>query len=151
MSQTAPVVVTFEIERYGRVDRTLGLLAASTGEDLADAVVGELVEAEPDRLAAEPYPPELPGQRYQRTFTLSQSWEQEQVGPGRWEIRNVATQGGREYAEYVVGDPEDQADIHRGRWWTGREKVEEHFKRYGPDVIERTLARRYEQEMDRGF
>lgn len=151
MSTTAPVVITFEIERYDRVNRTLGLLAAATGESLADQVVGELVEAEPGRLAATPYPPELPGQRYVRTFTLARSWEQEQIGPGRWEIRNVASQRGREYAEYVVGEPEDQADIHRGRWWTGREKIEEHFERYGPAAIENSLARRYEQAMDRGF
>ena len=147
---TSPAVV-FEIERYGRIDKTLRLLAANTGESLADTLVGELVEAEPDRLEAEPYPPELPGQRYVRTFTLAASWEQEQVGTGEWEIINTATQKGRQYAEYVVGEPEDQADVHRGRWWTGREKVVEHFERYGPEAVQDALARRYEREMARGF
>lgn len=151
MSQIAPVVITLEFERYSQVDRTLGLLASSTGESIADAVVGELVEAEPERLEREPHPPELPGQRYQRTYIVSRSWSQEQTGPGRWVIINSASQQGREYAEYVVGDPEDQADIHRGRWWTAREKIEEHFERYGPGAIENNLARRYEQEMVRGF
>jgi len=148
---TTTPAVTFEIERYSRVDRTLRLLAASTGESLSDSLVGELVEAEPERLRQEPYPPELPGQRYERTGVLAYSWEQSKVGTGEWEIINAATQRGREYAEYVVGEPEDQADIHRGRWWTGREKLIEHFERYGPGAIEESLARRYEQEMARGF
>ena len=74
------------------------------------------------------------------------------MGTGRWVIRNVARQGGREsYAEYVVGEPEDQADIHRGRWWTAREKIEEHFERYGGEALENELARRYDKEMIRGF
>lgn len=154
MSQAPVVIVTIEFERYAQVDNTLRLLAARTGENIADTIVGELVEAEPERLQQTPYPPELPGlpgQRYERTYTLANSWSQDRLGPGRWVIINDARQKGREYAEYVVGEPEDQADIHRGRWWTGRKKVEEHFARYGPGAIEETLARRYDQAMTQGF
>ena len=63
------------------------------------------------------YPPERPGQRYQRTFNLGRSWDI-RINPASITIYNRMA-----YAGYVVGDGKGkgQAWMHRGRWWLARD------------------------------
>jgi hypothetical protein len=144
----SPAVV-IEIRNYRRLESGLRLLAAGGGEDVIEQALDRAIEAEPLRLREEPYPPRLPGQKYVRTFTLANSWRYDKLGPGRWLISNAATERGKQYASYVVGEETDQADIHRGRWWVGREKVESHVKKLMQAGFAASLAARYQQEIDR--
>lgn len=143
-------VVEIEIRNYARLGQGLRLIAAQ-GQDVIDEAVDKLVESEPWRLRNELYPPIVPGQRYQRTGTLANSWRQEKTEAGRWLISNVARRKNQSYAEYVVGASDDQAKVHRGRWWIGREKVEEHFKKKGSEILAASLARRYQIEIDKAM
>jgi hypothetical protein len=85
-----------------------------------------------DEIAAElvlSYPPELPDQKYRRTFTLMNSWEVGKVeesasGSISVEIKNTATDTSdgeeRPYAVFVQ-DEEFQVEIHQERWPTIQE------------------------------
>lgn len=79
--------------------------------------------------AVPPYPAPPMGSKYIRTEKLGKSMGSGFGGgrmgqPDIYEIR--ATGGAVEgkygsnlgYAEYVIGDPPDQAEVHAGRWWT---------------------------------
>lgn len=143
-------VVEIEIRNYARLGRGLRLIAAQ-GQDVIDEAVGKLVESEPWRLRNEPYPPIVPMQRYKRTGILANSWRQEKIRPGHWLISNIARQKNRQYAEYVVGSADDQAKVHRGRWWVGRDKIEEHFEKFGSNILASSLARRYQIEIDKAM
>jgi hypothetical protein len=61
------------------------------------------------------YPPELPGQRYERTFDLQHSWQTEE-GTSDTELGRVVSYG-PEYNRQVQ-DEDHQAGIHAGRWQT---------------------------------
>lgn len=104
-------VVTVEVEGLDRLLRILGNL--ETVRRRMD---------EPTRAAnalllkrAQHYPPELPGQRYVRTFRLRNSWQQRVVMQG--DVLGTVESVGVKYAPYVQSH-EDQAQIHRGRWDT---------------------------------
>ena len=76
-----------------------------------------------------PYPPERPGQRYVRTGTLGRSWKHRVIKKTRSRVEvgveNTASQKGRNYASYPLGDDEGrQAWMHRGRWWVALQKYE---------------------------
>lgn len=75
------------------------------------------------RLKAKPYPPKTPIQTYVRTGKLASSW-----GVTGQSITNSAG-----YSEWVVGD--NQAKVHKGRWWTAREVVEEETAGLGDILI----------------
>ncbi len=85
--------------------------------EIGDEPVADFAREMPTVLAGIPYPPELPEQKYVRTFNLKNSWDAEPQGFGRYEIINTARnpKTGDLYAGWVVGV--DQAAIHKGRWW----------------------------------
>ncbi len=65
------------------------------------------------------YPPPPAGSTYQRTGQLgSWSWRVEKPGGGQYAFTNATP-----YAGYVVG--EDQAFMHRNRWWIASERIDE--------------------------
>lgn len=66
---------------------------------------------------ARAYPPELPGQKYQRTGTYFRSFRVTQSGRA-FTISSRAVQNHRNYSRYVGGyaDGSGQAAIHTGRW-----------------------------------
>ncbi len=66
------------------------------------------------------YAPAPAGSTYQRTGELGNSWGIREAGPGQVSFENAAG-----YAQLVVGD--DQAWMHRGRWWMARERIEENL------------------------
>lgn len=65
------------------------------------------------------YPPELPGQRYVRTYRLRESWKRGAVQRLGRALR-VVVRSEIGYARWVVGD-RTQAPIHQGRWRTQSE------------------------------
>lgn len=71
------------------------------------------------------YAPPPAGSTYIRTGTLGGGWNHAMHGPLRHAITNPVM-----YAPYVVGDNE-QAWVHRGRWWTAARRVEQ----YLPDLV----------------
>jgi len=67
---------------------------------------------------AQRYPPELPNQKYIRTFKLFEGWRRASMGPLKMRIFNPVP-----YGIYVQGrdtpfrsEPATQAEIHQGRW-----------------------------------
>ena len=75
--------------------------------------------------AIPPYPPKPVTSKYRRTGTLGKSIGRDgkAVGTGIYEITgaggNIQGRFGTNlvYAKYVI-DPEQQAYMHKGRWWT---------------------------------
>lgn len=63
------------------------------------------------------YAPPRPGSDYIRTGTLGAGWQATMRGPLQHRITNPVL-----YAPYVVG--EQQAWMHRGRWWTARRRLD---------------------------
>ena len=74
-------------------------------------------EVEAAMEAARTYPPELPKQKYVRTYTYFRSFRIKPAGRG-YTLTSRATQKGREYTKYVGADAKGlgQAKIHIGRW-----------------------------------
>jgi hypothetical protein len=91
-----------------------------------------------DRLEEREYPPELPGQRYRRTYNLKYGFVYLQQNREEWLIYNAM-----QYSSYVVGEEDEQAEIHKGRWWIAREVVEE-----GISELDDRLAARYQHIID---
>lgn len=85
------------------------------------------------------YPPKRPGQKYVRTGRLASSWRAE-VNRGAVSIFNTAKQPrqARLYAGYVVGD--DQAWMHKGRWWQARDIIQKQIPKL-TDALTRTLEK----------
>ena len=75
------------------------------------------------KLKSTKYPPKLPAQKYVRTGQLANRWASKPLGNSAVMISNAARQKGRYYAEYVVG--QDQAGVHRGRWWIAYKEIKE--------------------------
>lgn len=69
------------------------------------------------------YPPERPAQIYRRTNTLGRSWTHSDPEVGLFRI-SVLIGNNTPYAPYVQ-DPEQQADVHQGRWQTTRDVMED--------------------------
>ena len=64
------------------------------------------------------YPPPPSASTYDRTGLFGDSWNLTEQGPSKVEFLNTAPYGG-----FVAG--EDQAWIHRGRWWVAIKRIEE--------------------------
>lgn len=65
------------------------------------------------------YAPPRAGSDYQRTGRFGGSWGYHEVGPSQVSFENQ-----HEAASLIVG--EDQAWMHRGRWWQAAQRIEEH-------------------------
>ena len=83
------------------------------------------------RTRAKIYPPELPRQKYVRTFRLRDNWKIGKAGEIGYMITNPTP-----YTKYVMGDAYGtrQAMIHVGRWTTIRTIIEEEIATL-PDEI----------------
>ncbi len=64
------------------------------------------------------YPPPPAGSTYWRTGEFGGSWSVREQAPSKVQFLNSAP-----YAELVAG--EDQAWMHRGRWWVAFTRIEE--------------------------
>lgn len=64
------------------------------------------------------YASQRPGSDYQRTGRFGSSWGYREAGQGMFSFESS-----HEAAELVVG--EDQAWMHRGRWWQAAERIDE--------------------------
>lgn len=64
------------------------------------------------------YPPPPAGSTYQRTGEFGSSWSTDEIAPSKVEFLNTAL-----HADLVAG--EEQAWMHRGRWWVAIKRIEE--------------------------
>lgn len=73
------------------------------------------------------YPPEIPGQKYQRTNTYKNTFSVHKIGKGRVSMTSDAMQRGRGYSPFVGGGSEgtQQASVHAGRWPVFRKEAED--------------------------
>lgn len=75
---------------------------------------------------AQSYPPELPNQRYIRTFTLRRGWFARAIDQGDTLLGEVGNNV--RYGPQVM-DRFDQKPIHQGRWQTTRDILTENTRR----------------------
>lgn len=118
---------SIEVRGADRIQRNAGRLSSRMLRIL-DPVTALWVRGMRQRLASRAYPPGRPGQTYVRTGTLRNSWSDRKRSDSEYSIINDASQRGRMYPIYVLGNGETgggQAGVHRGRWWIAREKVED--------------------------
>jgi len=108
-----------------RIHRNLDRIIAKMPRVL-DPCFADWVRGMRYRLAGRAEPPERPGQTYIRTGILRSSWSDLKRGDSEYSIINDASQRGRMYPTYVLGNGGGggQAGVHRGRWWVAREVVE---------------------------
>ncbi len=64
------------------------------------------------------YAPPRAGSTYQRTGRFGNSWSYHEMSMGQFSFESA-----HEAAGYIVGD--DQAWMHRGRWWQASGRIEE--------------------------
>lgn len=64
------------------------------------------------------YPQQRPGSDYQRTGEFGESWSVMDEGPSHFIFESDHAA-----ASLIVGD--DQAWMHRGRWWRATERIED--------------------------
>ena len=103
--------------------------AASHRPDLTDKPVKEWCNKMARTLAKTPYPPPPAGSTYVRTYTLPTGWVVEQQKSSIYHIKNTV-----EYAHWVVSK-KYQAWMHRGRWWTAEEVMNENRKDLNKSVL----------------
>ena len=116
-----------EIRGYNRVRNALRKLA-SQNPSLVQQVGEKRIKEIRTLLRRQKYPAQRPNQKYRRSGELSRRWASQNQQTGRWAITNQASHKGRLYAGYVVGD--DQAWMHRGRWWKARDVIEAQMKEF---------------------
>lgn len=122
-------VTGIEIRGYNRVENKLRRLASDLSKEV-DPIVREWTQEERARFKRTPYPPKPPRSKYVRTGRLANSFAVRKESLARYIIENRAP-----YSSYVIGDNrgENQAWMHRGRWWLMRPMLEEH----APDLTRR--------------
>jgi hypothetical protein len=100
-----------------RVQKQLDV-AVKFAKQGADPVFRLHARREAGRLRKKPYPPELPNQKYQRTFELRDSYRHRKTGPSNYAI---TTQ--RKGAKWVVKKGMQNRRYHFGRWWTVDDEI----------------------------
>lgn len=105
---------------YNRLQNKFRRIAADNPE-IGDEPIREFAQDARGDLKAEPYPPKRQGQRYIRTGQLANRWKTVKEREGQYSIVNEASNKGRFYASFVVG--QKQAWMHKGRWWKAKDVV----------------------------
>lgn len=134
--------VTFEYRGVNRVANNLRTLAA-LNKNVIDPVGRKWAGKVRRKLKGKPYPSRRPNQRYVRRGNLANKWEVTSPGLGKWGFTNQATSDkGVAYPGFVVGN--DQAAVHKGRWWQALPVIEEEIASLTKDLsqeIERIWER----------
>ena len=107
-----------------------------------DKELGKWADKERDELEKEPYPAEISGQRYVRTYKLKYGYRVDKPRKMWRRIANIASaRHSGEYGGYVVG--QRQAYMHAGRWYQALNIVEGHLPRL-TDKIGKTGIKLFE-------
>lgn len=107
-----------------KIDKAIVLIKEGFTRETGEEMLDHLFNSMPS------YPPELPGQRYVRTFNLEEALHSKR-GDHRMSLSEVRAIGGEQtvilglrggtntlYGPQVVGFSDQQKPIHRGRWFT---------------------------------
>lgn len=105
--------IGIRIEGVDQLVQKLGNVIAS---DTLQAPLERALQRLKGRLTT--YPPERPGQAYQRTGNLGRGWTIKADSGGGTLTNRVS------YGPWVQGD-KTQASMHRGRWLTDRQAVDQ--------------------------
>ena len=124
--------VDYQLRGVNRVRNQLRRLAANSPR-IVDNELGKWARMVRGILKATRYPPPPPRSKYIRTGRLANSWSAGRERMGVWSIRNSAS-----YSGYVVGDAKGngQAYMHKGRWWIGRNIIEDHVPELRRSIVE---------------
>ena len=127
-----PLRMDYELRGVNRVRNQLRRLAARSPR-IVDNELGKWARKVRAALKATPYPSRPAGSKYIRTGRLANSWFANREQMGVWSIQNSAS-----YSGYVVGDAKGnkQAYMHKGRWWIGRNIIEDHVPELRRSIVE---------------
>lgn len=109
--------------------------------DIIDELIGKVEQTQILKYTADAFPAQPPGSDYERTFTLQRASKKRKTRTAlprieaEWFVDEVTA----DYGDVVLGETEDQAPIHRGRW-KSLEEVAREVERQAPDVIEVRLG-----------
>jgi hypothetical protein len=106
-----------QIEGLAPIIANLTRLEGRGGLAPADKPLQSFTRRMVKAMGKEPYPPELPNQKYVRTGLLAASFKEQRVQLAKYMLENTAPGRG-----WAIAKP--QAQIHKGRWWTMMELVE---------------------------
>lgn len=120
------------IDGWFNLERRLGKLADG-GLDIVQGASNSHFKAQRGVLKSTPYAPKLPNQQYVRTGRLANSWSYKLVSAAEWFIYNSAP-----YSAWVVGKGY-QADIHKGRWWTALDILQENMPKLLSDIARKFI------------
>lgn len=124
--------LTIEIKNLDTIRDIFGFIPGKLRDEFKEEMLTAFLLMKPD---LQEYPPERPGQRYQRTDKLLEGWSNPGVS---WAGSNgLAIQGkfsnNVAYASYVQGNSEagfSQAWMHKGRWKTADSILKENEIRF---------------------
>lgn len=135
--------VAAEVDGLNRLNKQLQV--AADFDKRADSVMGDHVTDEAGKLRRKPPPPMLPGQRYIRTGRLGKEFKAEHMATLHWAVTNrvKSLRYNKPYAVWVAKRGM-QADIHRNRWWTADEELEDGLPKLG-----KALAKDLDETMQR--
>lgn len=136
---------SFTLSGFNRVGNQLRA-AASTHPDLTDPIIEAHTKSEAARLRRKAYPPELPNQKYKRTYDLQRHFRAQRRGPGRWAVINRVRSRitGMMYAYRVIKKGFQGHDYFLGRWWI----FEDVLQKNAP-MLTRDLSVAIEKLLDR--
>lgn len=140
--------MTIEFANQEEFDRQVANLSAALEREAAD-MLGGLKDTAVKILMlmgtyAAKYPPPPPGSTYRRTRTLGRLWTtSDPVVTVSGKLLNARIGNATPYGPYVQ-DEDLQAKVHRGRWQTTKEVIDEHkgiiepmLKKFGLEITER--------------
>lgn len=129
-------MISLKIVGARRVRNNLRSMIANH-KKIFDPVISEHAKELQRILTRKRYPPKRANQKYVRTGRLGSSFSARKISPAVWSVNNSAS-----YAAYVV-DENQQAGIHKGRWYT----IQSEERKLRPQLT-RNLTRRAEQHFD---
>lgn len=114
-------------------------LQARLGKAIAQETLQAPLERALERIKArlQTYPPERPGQAYQRTGNLGRGWHLS-IGPSGGSLTNRVA-----YGPFVQGD-KTQSWMHKGRWTTDQQAAD-----HETPAIERDFEQAVEDALSR--
>ena len=124
--------INVEIRGERRLARQMEAIA-DMWPDKSDPIIGKHATKFAKNMRNKPYPPELPGQKYIRTFLLGSRFKAKHAGlpKGVHGVENKVS-----YAIWVAKRGMQNRQYHLGRWWTLEDEAEKTLPELEANLVE---------------